>query len=126
MFKVSRGESLDRFYLLNLFGFGIFLHRIHHSDPVYLYHSHPWNGLSLILGSYWEVFRGQRGRAQRQSFFNWIRADRHHRVIVDRPVWTLFIHGRRCNRWSVVDETGATVSIEPWRGDTGHKDYAKA
>lgn len=122
--KVSRGASLDRFYLLKLFGFGIFLHRIHHSDPVCLYHSHPWSGLSLILGSYVEMFRKQ--PAHRRYFFNWIRADRHHRVVVARPVWTLFIHGRRCNRWSIVNERGETTSIEPWRGDAGRKDYKNA
>ena len=124
--KVSRGQSLDRFYLLKLFGFGIFLHRIHDSDPVYLYHSHPWNGWSFILGYYDEVIRGQPGRARRRYFFNRIRADQHHRVIADRPVWTLFFHGRRCNRWSIVDEAGKVVSQEPWRGESGHKDYTRA
>lgn len=124
MFKVSRGASLDRFYLLKLFGFGVFVHRIHHSDPVCLYHSHPWSGLSLIFGGYIEIIRGK--LAVRRRWFNWVSATQHHRVVVERPVWTLFIHGRRCNRWSIVNEHGETTSIEPWRGEAGRKDYRNA
>lgn len=113
--KVSRGASLDRFYILRAFGFGIFLHRIHHSDPPGVYHSHPWNGVSLIAGRYVEQFRDEYPRAHRRWFINFVRAERFHRTIVDRPVWTLFIHGRKCNQWTVFagDKQSAPV---PWDG----------
>jgi hypothetical protein len=121
LIKVSRGVSLNRFYLLKLFGFAAFLHCIHHSDSVCLYHSHPWTGFSLIFGSYVEMERGK--LARRRRFFNWIPASRFHRVVVEKPVWTLFFHLRRSNRWAVINESGNIVSEEPWRGDEGFKDY---
>ena len=121
--KISRGESLDRYYLFKAFGWGIFLHKIHHSDPQGLYHSHPWNGLSLILGKYVEIKYGDRRREK--WLFNLIRGSIHHRVEVSRPTWTLFIHAPRSNKWSIKDEVGNIVSEEPWRGDKGLKDYGK-
>lgn len=63
--KVSRGASLDRYYLLKLFGFGVFLHKIHHDDPFRLYHSHPWNFISIIFGWYDE------GRLETKSITVW-------------------------------------------------------
>jgi hypothetical protein len=131
--KISRGAALDRYYLLKLFGFGIFLHRIHHSDPgavylvprsgdVALYHSHPWSGLSLILGSYVEIRYGE--NPKRRWLWNWINAKVHHRVLIAKPVWTLFIHLPKSNRWSVINENGCVLSEEPWKGDKGFKDYS--
>lgn len=120
--KISRGASLDRYYLLKLFGFGVFLHRIHHSDPPNLYHSHPWSGLSIIFGSYEEAYPGK--DFVRKRFFNWIRATQHHCVRINTPVWTIFIHLPRSNQWSIADENGI-IGTEPWRGAEGFKDYAK-
>ena len=122
--KVSRGDSLDRFYLFKAFGCGLFVHRIHHSDPVGVYHSHPWSGLSIILGSYEESYRDDT-RVRRRRFLNWVRANRHHRTIVNKPVWTIFFHLRKSNQWSIMDTTGAKVEA-PWEGDKGHKSYSAA
>ena len=129
--KVSRGTSIDRFYLVKLFGFGVFVHRIHHSDPPTHLHNHPWSGLSLIWGGYLEETRtiGPDGVPQFdikiKNFWNWVPAKRHHRVIVGRPVWTLFIHGRKCNRWTVIDRKGAITAEAPWEGEKGFKDYGR-
>ncbi len=121
--KISRGDSLDRYYLLKLFGFGVFLHRIHHSDPPGLFHNHPWSGLSVIFGHYHEFTRDTQVT---RRWFNWIKATRHHRVeLCHRPVWTLFIHGRKSNKWSIVDTAGNKVET-PWEGAEGHKSYTKA
>ncbi len=146
LFKVSRGESLDRIYLLKLFGFGVFLHHIHGDDPKGLYHNHPWNGLSLIFGQYTEFFRpfkrpvemisingrdrlttlSEKVYPQRKRWFwNWVDAHRHHRVEVSRPTWTLFIHGRKCNTWEIVDEHGNKTE-KPWEGAEGEKSYSKS
>lgn len=124
--KISRGASLDRFYLFKLFGWGVFLHRIHHSDPFGVYHSHPWNGLSIIFGTYREQFRDSAFSVWRRRGFNFVRAHRHHRTIVDKPVWTLFIHGPKCNQWSVVDVNSKTEVAAPWEGNQGFKNYAEA
>lgn len=122
--KISRGDSLDRYYLLKFCGFGAFLHKIHHSDPEGVYHSHPWNGISFIFGRYWECYRDD-PVIRRRCFFNIVRARRHHRTIVNRPTWTLFIHGRKCNKWSIVDAAGREAS-EAWEGSEGHKSYSAA
>lgn len=122
--KVSRGESLDRFYIAKAFGFGLFAHRIHHSDPPGVYHSHPWSGLSIIFGSYRECYKDD-SRVRRRWVFNWVSARRHHRTVVDRPVWTLFFHLRKSNQWSVLDDAGNAV-VAPWKGASGHKSYTKA
>ncbi len=124
LFNISRGESLDRIYLFKLFGYGVFLHHIHASDPD-LYHNHPWNGFSFIFGSYWEVFRDSPAVFRLRCGFNRLTAKRHHRVLVDRPVWTLFFHGPKCNTWEIVDDAGRKVT-KPWEGAEGVKSYTDA
>jgi len=131
--KVSHGASIDRYYLFKLLGFGAFLHHIHDSDPEGLFHSHPWNGISIIFGSYVEEFRGDyHGKRfgcevyrRRCRFINFVAAKSHHRVIIEKPVWTLFIHLRKSNKWSIINEAGDTVEA-PWEGEKGFKNYAEA
>lgn len=130
--RKSRGASIDRYYLVKLFGLGAFLHHIHDSDPEGLYHSHPWNGVSIIFGSYLEERRGPyHGKRfgcavfrRRRRWINFVSAKSHHRVIVSKPVWTLFIHLRKSNKWSIIDESGSAVE-QPWEGSKGYKSYAK-
>lgn len=129
IFPVSKGQSIDRYYLWKLFGWGVFLHRIHHSDPRGLFHNHPWSGLSLIWGGYaeetWE--RGADGvpevDVKIRWFWNWVPAKRHHRVIVNSPVWTLFIHGPKCNLWTVIDTLGVVKAEAPWEGAGTGRSY---
>jgi hypothetical protein len=121
--KISRRDNLDRYYLFQFLGFGVFLHRMHHDEERGIYHSHPWNGVSFILGSYLEERFGEEPKPRR--LFNIIRATRFHRVsLPNGPVWSLFIHGRRCNRWAVKNAFGRILSIEPWRGVGGQTAYA--
>lgn len=119
--RVSRGKSLDRFYLFKLFGFGVFLHRIHGSDPENVWHSHPWDGLSLILGSYREhVYETDSWYLRR--LFNWVVADKHHRVQLHRgPIWTIFCHLPKRNQWSII--RGGEKVHGHWEGEQGYKDY---
>ena len=119
--KISKRDNLDRYYLLKLFGYGIFLHHIHHSEEAGVYHSHPWNGVSIILGSYREQRLGE--PLTSRMFLNLIKAKRFHRVEVDKPVWSIFFHGRRCNQWQVCNESGEILSTEPWRGIGGKTSY---
>ena len=114
--KVSRRDNLDRHYVLQAWGFGVFVHRIHHDEPKDTFHSHPWDGISLILGSYLEERLGQVPRVRR--FFNVIRAHRFHRVTLrGKPVWTVFVHGRRPknHQWAVAHRDRRILDIEPWR-----------
>lgn len=113
--KVSKRENCDRYYLLKLFGIGIFLHKIHTSEKVDVFHTHPWNGISFIFGSYNEQHIGEPLR--KKSYFNFVKAKTPHRVEVGvKPVWTLFIHGPKCNTWAVFDKTNKVLDTEPWNG----------
>lgn len=121
--RVSRRDTLSRYYLLQLFGFGVFLHRIHHDEDRDVFHNHPWDGISLIFGSYLEERLNCPPRTRR--WWNWITAGRHHRVeLPNGPVWTLFVHGRRYNTWEVIRRNGVLVEREPWRGIGGRTAYA--
>lgn len=105
-FKFSTiGPALDRYYLLPR----IKLHRIYKSDEEF--HTHPWNGCSFIFGKYKEI-RGDGSREVKTKwFFNRVRAFVPHKVIVDKPVWTLFIHGPRINEnWHY------GYGVKPWEG----------
>jgi hypothetical protein len=119
--KISRRDNLDRYYLLKLFGFGLFLHRIHHDEDPDTFHSHPWSGLSLIFGSYTEEILGRPKR--RKRLFNLVRAKEFHRVELSGQVWTLFLHGRKNNRWQVKSRSGEILDTEPWSGIGGRTSY---
>jgi hypothetical protein len=124
LLKVSKGDSLDRYYVLKFFGWGIFFHYIHTSDPEGIWHSHPWNGISLFLGSYQEEYFTHPGITKKRLFFNRIIATKHHRVGIRRPMWTLFIHGPKCNQWEIIGDTGKKVEA-PWEGELGQKSYVE-
>jgi hypothetical protein len=112
---VSRRGSVDRYYLLKLLGFGVFLHRIHHDDPPGTFHTHPWPWVSFILGTY--VEERLREEPRRRRFVNVLSSKTPHRVTLPAgPVWTLLVHGRRDNEWCVLDDEGRPTSREPWRG----------
>lgn len=103
--KVSRKPWLTRWYLIRTPWFGVKLHRIR--KYVTPWHTHPWNGFSLILGNYLE--QRERGRWQKVWFFNSIKAFSEHRTYGN--TWTLFIHGPRVNeKWYWGTNTA------PWRG----------
>ncbi len=123
MIKVSKRDNLDRYYLFKFMGFGLFLHHIHHDEPN-SYHSHPWNGISLVFGRYWED-QFETGKRKLIWGFNWINSKEHHRVdLYNVPVWTLFFHFRRNNEWEVIDSNGKVLSKEPWRGIGGRTNYS--
>lgn len=119
--KVSKRENLDRHYLLQAFGFGIFFHHIHHSEDIDVFHNHPWNGISFIFGSYDEERFGE--SKKKRSFFNFIKAARFHRIEISKPVWTLFIHFRKSNKWQVKGRDGKILDTAPWDGIGGRTAY---
>ncbi len=90
----TAGPALTRYYLLPR----IKLHYIHSSDTKF--HTHPWNGFSLIFGQYDELYVAHGDKPlmlERRRFFNRIQADRPHQVLIIKPVWTLFFHGKKIN-----------------------------
>jgi hypothetical protein len=121
--KVSRRDNLDRYYIIQAFGFGLFVHRMHHDEDLDIFHSHPWDGISFILGGYLEE---QFDPVPKMKwFFNVIKAETFHRVsLPNGPVWSVFIHGRRKNRWAVKHRDGTILDVEPWRDVGGRTSYA--
>ena len=122
--RVSRRDNLNRYYVWQAFGFGLFVHHMHHDEEVDVFHSHPWEGVSVLLGSYLEERFGETPKTR--WGLNIIRADRFHRVSLPRgPVWSIFFHGRRRDghRWSVKNRAGVVLDVEPWRGVGGRTSY---
>lgn len=121
-FKVSKRENCDRYYIFSLFGFALFVHRIHTDEDVGVYHNHPWSGISLILGRYVEHRHNDRPRIRRLLHF--LPATMHHRITLPwGPVWTIFFHFRRSNQWTVINEEGSVIATEPWRAIGGVQSY---
>lgn len=117
--KVSKRENCDRYYLFQRFGIGVFLHKIHTDEQKDVFHTHPWNGISFVFGSYNEqkIRGGMVENPKKVSFFNLLKAKTPHRIEVgDKPVWTLFIHGKKCNKWGVFDKNGNQTGSELWDG----------
>jgi hypothetical protein len=124
LFRVSKRENCNRHYVWQRWGFGLFIHEIHTSEDRNVFHNHPWSGISLILGSYVEQYHGT--RPVRRWLINWIKAERHHRIEVNRTVYTIFFHFRRKNNhsWTVIDTDGNVLKREPWRGIGGDPSYS--
>jgi hypothetical protein len=116
----------------------VFLHRFVSSDQKGEIHSHPWKwSVSFILAGRYRETRAK-GRYRRHGkvhigsktvrvFFpgmmNIIEKDDFHRVeILDKEVWTLFIHGQRIQDWGFVPEKfNATNSIRVVKARTFSK-----
>jgi hypothetical protein len=112
--KVSRRDTIDRYYILEWRGWAVFIHHIKQSDPRNVMHTHPWSWVSLIFGSYLEERPGRKPRLRR--FWNACRAGVPHRVTIDKPLWTILVHGPREMPWAVTNDAGEVLEVEPWTG----------
>lgn len=102
------GDYMER-WILDLGPLGtIRLHHILRSDEARALHDHPWDFWSLLLtGGYLEVTeRGSRWWPRWSLVRR--RAEDLHRLVVDRPVWTLVWSGPRRREW------GFLVPGEGW------------
>ena len=118
--KVSKRDTIHRYYVLKILGWAIFIHHHLKSEDEGIYHTHPWDGLSIMFGSYMEQKLGDKLRKKR--IFNRVKATTPHRVdLHNGPMWTIFIHQTRYNRWAVFNEAGEKVDEEPWRGVEGER-----
>lgn len=141
LLPVSRKGSIHRFYLRRgsegvsgWRAWGLFVHRIVRSDAAEVFHNHPWNGVALIFGGYWEETPTTPLRWV--SGLNWIGHQRSHRVEIERPTWTLFLHFERANgAWGFHDRSRRPCDVEgrplapspgpavsPWRGPDRDED----
>lgn len=92
----------------------LFLHKICRSDTDRHLHDHPWNWATFLLwGSYREVTRNEylgstlgikwKDSEKSQTFsalsFRTGKATKFHRLVLKKPVWTLFWHGPVVQQW---------------------------
>lgn len=98
---------MRRYRLIATPWFTVFLHKIHRDTEPDNFHTHDWNAWSFIFGGYTEEIMGE-GKYKRR-FFNRVSAYKPHRIEVQKPVWTIFIHGRACNRWQVIHRDGTVL-----------------
>ncbi len=109
----TAGPALTRYYVMP----HVKIHRIHSSDESF--HTHPWNGVSFIFGKYRELHKDSK-KAKLRILFNFVKAHKAHRVIVHKPVWTLFINFRRINEnWHYGDDE------KPWEGSDQERNKKK-
>jgi hypothetical protein len=77
---------------------GLYVTRFQSSDPEPVYHNHPWWMLTFFLGSYVEDTPGRRvKRRAGQVVFR--RAQWVHRLEIERPMWTVTLHGPKNRAW---------------------------
>lgn len=92
---------MHRWYLIprNRF-FNIYLHKIIRSDDDWALHDHPWWSVSLLLkGKLLELLKDRERFPKR--FIPVVRSAElaHRLVVLDGPVWTVFITGPRIREW---------------------------
>ena len=97
---------LVRFRLFSCPWFGIFLHQILKSDGDRFLHDHPWNFWTFILSGYYK----ETTPTTKQYFYAGDlvkhKATDFHRLQLDYPVWTLFVHGKRQRIWGFQTDKG--------------------
>lgn len=79
--RASRKGSIHRFYLRRAGDegrWGLFIHRIMQDDDKEVFHNHPWDGIALVFGSYFEETPTTPLKSVR--FFNRVRHRGSHRV----------------------------------------------
>lgn len=129
---VAGQPYLERYFVADLFGLHVYLHRFLSSDdPAQGVHDHPWNGsLSLIPCGYYIEHR--RWKSYPVRWVNFIDGDKFHRVELVEGVatWSLFFAwdpkpGRvwgMIKRAKPIDDRGDLSWVfEPYRyGAPGH------
>ena len=94
-----------------------YLHVIDGDDPAHALHDHPWWNVSVVIaGSYREVFADRVVIRQARDVVV-RRATTAHRIeVVDGPVITWFITGRKTRDWGFRTQAG----FVPFKGSVPH------
>ncbi len=89
--------------------FNIYLHRFMRSDDPRALHDHPWANMSILLrGRYVEHLADGTVKIRRAPGIVCRSATAAHRIhlIAGRPVWTLFLTGRKVRTWGFLCPKG--------------------
>jgi len=109
-----------RYKLFRCPWFKIFLHHILRSDEDIELHDHPWNFVSLIL---WEGYHEINSVPDHLGVQDWPRriragnivrhkAEDAHRLVLERPAWTLVLVTGKKRHWGFYRRVNPTRSIE--------------
>lgn len=110
--SISRDGTpyMERYFLLRLGRFALFLHHFKDSDLDDV-HDHPWAWARLIIkGSYREHHHDGTFTDCSRGDFVWRSARELHWVELNpagfgqQEVWTLFLHGERSRVWGFIDQ----------------------
>lgn len=107
--------------------FGVRVHHILRSDDARDFHDHPWDFASLLLtGGYMEVTPDwgwappHNHQTKRRWSFVRHKAEDLHRLVLDKPVWTLVFTGPKRKSWGFLTAEG----MVPWREYLARKEPA--
>lgn len=97
-------EYLYRWHVLKTKWFKVYLHCFKGPDRDQHVHDHPWDSwIFMLRGSYREVFENNHNTEYFRCApsFRKMKAEATHKIvrIVNGPVWTLFITGKKKRSW---------------------------
>lgn len=85
----------------------IYLHQILRDDDDRALHDHPWDSTSIILRGQLREVLPKRARVLSPGSITSRKAEEAHRLeVVDGPVWSLFITGKRVREWGFLCPQG--------------------
>jgi hypothetical protein len=100
---------MRRYYILNTPWFRLRLHHIFLSDYDCL-HDHPWNFLSILLKGEYIERRGvgvyEIDKIYKAGDILYRRAEDRHRLIINKPVWSLVFMFKRRREWGFWTKQG--------------------
>lgn len=102
----------ERWRLLNLGLFAIYIHRIFRSDEDKHAHSHPWWFFSTILAGGYIEERGRHGTLMVRGRWTTMGTDEFHKLTLIKPVTSFVITGPRITDWGYDTEIGYIESGE--------------
>lgn len=103
-----------RWHLFQIAGRQLALHKIMRSDDSRALHDHKADNWSFILwGEYTEITPFARAVWGPLSFIR-RKAEDAHRLIVDKPVWTLWYRGKPRRMWGFYAQEGWLPAPEYW------------
>jgi len=119
--------------------FGVYLHKILRSDQDRYVHDHPFSFVSIMLwGAYGEVLSRYVStpwgghahdytiiRDRRAPSICFRRAEDAHRLVLDKPCWTLVLRGPRRREWGFYTESKWVHFRDYLRGQTKDENRRK-
>ncbi|MAX54470.1 MAG: hypothetical protein CL537_02970 [Alcanivoracaceae bacterium] len=120
LIKIEGKPYMERYFIGQLLGLTIYLHRFVRDDHERSLHNHPWNhAVSLVLTGRYSEHHAPHARwvehdqviaieqIRKVSWFNHITRATLHRIAQVKPeTWTLFIHTDWQHHWGFLKRLG--------------------